>query len=201
MPVLHHRGYTEILARQGKGEKIVAINLSLGSPVMDEDSLKVECDWVKKLAAYGTTIVAAAGNDGGELLTGTMPAACPDALSVTSITSDDSPSYFSNLAQNDSADYIKTKTVAAPGSSIYSTFNNGGYMTLSGTSMATPHTSGAVAACFLAGECKLGASSTTGVIPKIQGAAKGTTCANAKKCGPNWGSESYYGYAITVRNW
>jgi hypothetical protein len=76
-----------------------------------------------------------AGNDGGELLTGTMPAACPDALSVTSIASDDSPSYFSNLAHNDSPENIKSKTVAAPGSSIYSTFNNGGYMTLSGTSM------------------------------------------------------------------
>jgi hypothetical protein len=72
------------------------------------------------------------GNDGGELLTGTMPAACPDALSVTSIASDDSPSYFSNIARNDSPDNIKSKTVAAPGSSIYSTFNNGGYMTLSG---------------------------------------------------------------------
>jgi hypothetical protein len=55
------RGYAEILARQQKGEKIVAINLSLGSPVMDADSLKVECDWVRKLANYGTTIVAAAG--------------------------------------------------------------------------------------------------------------------------------------------
>jgi hypothetical protein len=28
---------------------------------MDADSLKVECDWVRKLANYGTTIVAAAG--------------------------------------------------------------------------------------------------------------------------------------------
>jgi hypothetical protein len=56
-----YKGYAEILARQQRGEKIVAINLSLGSPVMDADSLAVECDWVRKLASYGTAIVAAAG--------------------------------------------------------------------------------------------------------------------------------------------
>lgn len=59
-----YKGYAEIIARQARGEKIVAINLSLGSPVMDADSLKVECDWVKKLASYGTTVVAAAGEKG-----------------------------------------------------------------------------------------------------------------------------------------
>lgn len=130
-----------------------------------------------------------------------MPAACPDAISVTSITSDDSPSYFSNLARLDASETIKSKTVTAPGSSIYSTFNNHGYVTLSGTSMATPHTSGAVAACFLSGECKLGGSSTSGVIPKVQAAAKGSSCNNARKCGPSWGSGSFYGWAISVRNW
>lgn len=60
-----YKGYAEIIARQQKGEKIIAINLSLGSPVMDADSLKVECDWVKKLASYGTTVVAAAGEGEG----------------------------------------------------------------------------------------------------------------------------------------
>lgn len=56
-----YKAYAEVVARQNRGEKIVAINLSLGSPVMDADSLKVECDWVKKLTRYGTTMVAAAG--------------------------------------------------------------------------------------------------------------------------------------------
>jgi len=63
-----YKGYAEIISRQQKGEKIIAINLSLGSPVMDADSLAVECDWVKKLASYGTTVVAAAGEDGEGVL-------------------------------------------------------------------------------------------------------------------------------------
>jgi len=35
--------------------------------------------------------------------------------------------------------------IAGPGVSIFSTYKNGGYATLSGTSMATPHVTGAVA--------------------------------------------------------
>jgi serine protease len=34
-------------------------------------------------------------------------------------------------------------TVASPGEGIYSTYKDGGYITTSGTSMATPHTAGA----------------------------------------------------------
>jgi subtilisin family serine protease len=196
-----YRGYAELAARQARGDKVVAINLSLGSPVMDAEGLAVECDWVKRLAKYGTTIVAAAGNDGGELLTNTMPAACPDTLSVTSIASDDSPSYFSNLADASSPAFIREKTVTAPGSNIFSTFNNGGYSTLSGTSMATPHATGVVLACYLNGACKLGSPSTTGVIPKVQAAAKAQGCAAGARCGPSWGSDKFYGNAISVRTW
>ena len=52
--------------------------------------------------------------------------------------------------------------------------------------MATPHTTGVVAACFLAGDCKLGSGSAAGVIPKIQAAAKAQGCANRANIAPCW---------------
>ncbi|WML47124.1 S8 family serine peptidase [Neobacillus sp. PS3-34] len=46
------------------------------------------------------------------------------------------------------ADYViqeRDIELSAPGANIYSTANNGGYTTMSGTSMATPHVSGLAA--------------------------------------------------------
>lgn len=64
-----------------------------------------------------------------------MPAAYSDCFSVASTTSTDARSSFSN--------YGTWVEIAAPGSSIYSAWLNGGYSTISGTSMATPHVAGA----------------------------------------------------------
>ena len=69
----------------------------------------------------------------------TMAGAGYDAVvSVASLTSSGALSSFSNYG-------AATVDLAAPGSSIYSTLPGGGYGTYSGTSMATPHVTGAVA--------------------------------------------------------
>lgn len=127
-----YNAYKEIIARLQKGEKIVAINLSLSSQSDDEETKAYECGLVTKIQAFGTAVAAAAGND-GEALDYNLPAACMQTMTVTSLDVNDNPSYFSNYA---TAGSTKAATlIAGPGHSIYSTYTGGGYQTLSGTSM------------------------------------------------------------------
>jgi thermitase len=79
--------------------------------------------------ADGTVLVAAAGNDGNATLN--YPAAYPSVVSVAATDHNDQRASFSNA----NADV----ELAAPGVDVLSTWNNGAYNTISGTSMATPH--------------------------------------------------------------
>lgn len=86
----------------------------------------------------GVTLVAAAGNDGGSNSID-YPGAYPEVIAVAALDADKSrASYSDGGPQLD---------IAAPGSNVISTSNgsNTAYTTLSGTSMATPHVSGALA--------------------------------------------------------
>lgn len=64
--------------------------------------------------------------------------AAPNVLAVASTTSTDALSSFSSYGAT-------SVDLAAPGSSIYSTGRAGVFLTMSGTSMATPHVAGAAA--------------------------------------------------------
>jgi thermitase len=127
------------------------ISMSLGDPVYSR-SLD---DAVQAAWNAGLVIVAAAGNDGRNDLP-IYPAAYDNVISVAAFDEDDRRASFSN--------YGSWVDISAPGNVIMSTYplaacpaspdpgDTGCYTWLSGTSMATPHVSGAAALVWSRGD-------------------------------------------------
>jgi subtilisin family serine protease len=106
-------------------------------------------DQINKANANDMLFVAAAGNNGSNNdVTPHFPSnyAAANVVSVASTTRTDARSSFSNFGAT-------SVDLGAPGSSILSTVRNGGFAVFSGTSMATPHVSGAAA--LVLSECTL----------------------------------------------
>jgi subtilisin family serine protease len=117
------------------GAKI--LNNSWGGPRFSQPLL----DTIKAAERMGVLFIAAAGNYNRDLDEEPLYPASYDAVNIISVASSDSGDYksvFSNYGR-------VSVDLAAPGSAIYSTLPNGGYGNLDGTSMATPHVSGAAA--------------------------------------------------------
>jgi len=122
------------------------INCSFGKEV-NEGGMVVR-DVINEIGKkYNTLVIASAGNDSmgpwswhNNDSSPKYPASFDSEtlLVIASTTSSGSLSTFSNIG-------INTVDVAAPGSNIYSTINGGKYGMASGTSMASPNTSGVAA--------------------------------------------------------
>ena len=115
------------------GELAVA-NMSLGGGI--DTTLD---NAVANSIADGVTYAVAAGNDSGANACNTSPARTPNAITVGSTTTTDARSSFSNIGT--------CLDIFAPGSGITSAWNTSDTATntISGTSMATPHVTGAAA--------------------------------------------------------
>lgn len=91
--------------------------------------------------------IAAAGNDGPADGSIDYPGANANVIAVGAIDSGISVPNWSSRGINNGDYFIVEREVelGAPGVSVYSTWNDGTYNTISGTSMATPHVSGLAA--------------------------------------------------------
>lgn len=136
--------------RTSNGNALIAYGYDGIIYAVDNGASVINCSWgsysysiaaqevINYAVQNGALVVGASGNEGvAEVI---YPGGYKGALSVGATTSTDTKSSFSN--------YGKFVDVMAPGSGIWSTWQNDTYLSLSGTSMASPLVAGLAALVY-----------------------------------------------------
>jgi len=121
----------EQVGRNGQLPAVVSMSLGGGASTATDNA-------VQSLINLGFTVSVAAGNENADACN-SSPARVPDAITVGATDSSDARASFSN--------YGSCVDIFAPGVDITSTWHTSSWATntISGTSMACPHVSGAAA--------------------------------------------------------
>ncbi|MHC4311502.1 MAG: S8 family peptidase [Planctomycetota bacterium] len=130
-----------ILYAADNGAHIISISLGYDSPdLLIEPAIDYAVD-------AGVLMVAAAGNDGPEEGSIDYPASNPKVIAVGASGMFGEVDDWSSRGVNDGDYVIEEGEVefSAPGVSVESTYNDGCYKRMEGTSMAAPHVSGLAA--------------------------------------------------------
>lgn len=145
-----------VALRTAADNGVNVLNLSLGS---NKESQLIK-DAIDYAVSKDVLVVAAGGNDGPYPASIDYPAANPKVMAVGAIDVGILVPNWSSLGINSSTSpYLveeRDMEFGAPGVNIESTWKNGGYAILSGTSMASPHIAG-LAAKLWQGEALEGA--------------------------------------------
>ncbi|WP_328886090.1 S8 family peptidase [Streptomyces sp. NBC_00316] len=127
------------------------VSMSLGSgPTDGTDPVSAALNQLSE--QYGSLFVVAAGNTGPAASSVSSPASADDALAVAAVDSTNTVASFSSRGPRTGDSAMKPE-IAAPGVAITAPKSSGmkattpdpEYVTMSGTSMATPHVSGVAA--------------------------------------------------------
>ncbi|NBE93413.1 hypothetical protein FE391_13610 [Nonomuraea sp. KC401] len=132
-------------------------------------------DYVRQWVAAGIFPAFAVGNDGSDCGTQRSPGEYPESYAVGAVDHDGKVAWFSSRGTEGAAD--SKPDIAAPGQDVRSSVPGGGYEVQSGTSMAAPHVSGAVALMWSAAPALAGdIAATRDILDRTAQDRADTTC-------------------------
>lgn len=127
------------------GMHVASMSLGGDAGTADEPCILAYQRAAEELIASGCIIIAAAGNSGRTKQPWVgQPARCPGFMAVAAVDQNRDLADFSSRGPASLPRDCGVE-IAAPGVSVNSTARGGGYVQMSGTSMATPHVAGAAA--------------------------------------------------------